>query len=140
MAIMQQWIIPTALNSLQPFKDMDWAKMVERVFLLAVSWYGHHDVVYDHLSLSPLSLFLSLYAASKSPLLVAGVLFPLPLPDEPGGGDPSLWGQEVLQRLVECQQHQQLLEDLEHPCTPLGLQVRSTSRQVYNIWGGGVDA
>ena len=39
LAIIQQWLIPTALHSLQPFKEMDWAKMVERVFLLAVSPY-----------------------------------------------------------------------------------------------------
>ena len=37
LAIIQQWLIPTALHSLQPFKEMDWAKMVERWFLLAVS-------------------------------------------------------------------------------------------------------
>ena len=37
LAIVQQWMIPTALNSLQPFNDMHWAKMVERVLLLAVS-------------------------------------------------------------------------------------------------------
>lgn len=37
VAIFQQWIIPTALNSLQPFKDMDWPKMIERICLLAVS-------------------------------------------------------------------------------------------------------
>jgi hypothetical protein len=37
LAVIQQWLIPTALHSLQPFKEMDWAKMVERVFLLAVS-------------------------------------------------------------------------------------------------------
>lgn len=36
LAIIQQWLIPTALHSLQPFKEMDWAKMVERVFLLAL--------------------------------------------------------------------------------------------------------
>lgn len=37
LAIMQQWIMPTALNSLEPFRDMDWARMVERALLLAVS-------------------------------------------------------------------------------------------------------
>ena len=36
---MQQWIIPTTLNSLQPFKDMELTLMVERVLLLAVSMH-----------------------------------------------------------------------------------------------------
>lgn len=36
IAIMQQWIIPTTLNSLQPFKDMELTLMVERVLLLAI--------------------------------------------------------------------------------------------------------
>ena len=40
LAIMQQWIMPTALHSLQPFKDMDWARMVERALMLAVSRLG----------------------------------------------------------------------------------------------------
>ena len=29
--------MPTALNSLQPFQDMDYTKMLERLLLLAVS-------------------------------------------------------------------------------------------------------
>ena len=46
LAIIQQWLIPTALHSLQPFKEMDWAKMVERVFLLAVSL--HYLSLFSH--------------------------------------------------------------------------------------------
>lgn len=37
LAIVQQWVIPTAINSLQPFKDMEYPRMIERVLLLAVS-------------------------------------------------------------------------------------------------------
>lgn len=36
LAIFQQWLMPTALNSLQPFKDMDYTKMLERLLLLAI--------------------------------------------------------------------------------------------------------
>ena len=46
LAIIQQWIIPTALNSLQPFNDMHWAKMVERVLLLAVSLTSAGGLIY----------------------------------------------------------------------------------------------
>ena len=36
LAIFQQWLLPTALNSLEPFRDMDYTKMLERLLLLAV--------------------------------------------------------------------------------------------------------
>jgi diacylglycerol O-acyltransferase-1 len=36
LAIFQQWLMPTAINSLQPFKDMDYSKMLERLLLLAI--------------------------------------------------------------------------------------------------------
>ncbi|KAL5466771.1 hypothetical protein EMCRGX_G030920 [Ephydatia muelleri] len=35
LAIVQQWLVPTALNSLKPFKEMDYLLMVERVLILA---------------------------------------------------------------------------------------------------------
>ena len=38
LAIFQQWLMPTAINSLQPFKDMDYSKMLERLLLLAVGF------------------------------------------------------------------------------------------------------
>ncbi len=40
MAISQQWLLPIALDSLQPFKDMEWIIMIQRVLVLAVS----HDL------------------------------------------------------------------------------------------------
>ena len=36
LMIFQQWLVPTALNSLQPFRDMDYTGMLERLLLLAV--------------------------------------------------------------------------------------------------------
>ena len=36
LAIFQQWLMPTALNSLQPFRDMDYTRMLDRLLLLAV--------------------------------------------------------------------------------------------------------
>ena len=41
LAIFQQWLMPTALNSLQPFREMDYSKMLERLLLLAVSYPTH---------------------------------------------------------------------------------------------------
>jgi len=37
IAIIQQWLIPTVLGSLQPFHDMAYPLMIERVLMLAVS-------------------------------------------------------------------------------------------------------
>ncbi|CAI8022137.1 Diacylglycerol O-acyltransferase 1, partial [Geodia barretti] len=36
LAIFQQWLMPTALNSLEPFRDMDYTRMLERLLLLAL--------------------------------------------------------------------------------------------------------
>lgn len=36
LAIFQQWLVPTALNSLEPFREMDYTRMLERLLLLAV--------------------------------------------------------------------------------------------------------
>lgn len=41
LAIFQQWLVPTALNSLEPFKDMDYTRMLERLLLLAVCYSAH---------------------------------------------------------------------------------------------------
>ena len=35
LAIVQQWLVPTAFNSLKPFKEMDYPLMVERILILA---------------------------------------------------------------------------------------------------------
>ena len=37
LAICQQWLFPVAFDSLKPFKDMEWAKMIQRVLMLSVS-------------------------------------------------------------------------------------------------------
>ncbi|XP_064394495.1 diacylglycerol O-acyltransferase 1-like isoform X2 [Halichondria panicea] len=36
MAISQQWLLPIALDSLEPFKDMEWVIMIQRVLVLAL--------------------------------------------------------------------------------------------------------
>jgi hypothetical protein len=36
VALVQQWIIPTVENSMEPFQDMKYSRIVERLLLLAV--------------------------------------------------------------------------------------------------------
>ena len=51
------------------------------------------------------------------------VLFALPLHPESEWRDSLFWGQTVLHGLVECTDHREVLELLEHPRSSLGLQV-----------------
>ena len=51
LAIFQQWLVPTALNSLEPFREMDYTRMLERLLLLAVCIVSHDcHVMYTWLS------------------------------------------------------------------------------------------
>ena len=36
LALVQQWIIPSVVNSLIPFSNMDWSKAIERILKLAL--------------------------------------------------------------------------------------------------------
>ncbi len=40
VALVQQWIIPTVESSMEPFQDMQYSKIVERLLMLAVSYYS----------------------------------------------------------------------------------------------------
>lgn len=75
-------------------------------------------------------LFYILFEASvmldPEPSVVADILLRhVPLVLEPGRGVASLCRQELLQRLVERQQHRRVLAQLEPARTPVGCQVNS---------------
>ncbi|KAG8515414.1 Diacylglycerol O-acyltransferase 1, partial [Galemys pyrenaicus] len=40
VGLIQQWVVPTIQNSMQPFKDMDYSRIIERLLKLAVSGHG----------------------------------------------------------------------------------------------------
>nr|XP_031295737.1 diacylglycerol O-acyltransferase 1 isoform X1 [Camelus dromedarius] len=113
VGLIQQWMVPTIQNSMKPFKDMDYSRIVERLLKLAVSSLAVGSlwgrVGFWNLANDP--------PGPQPPHLAHLLLLALPLLPECCGRAHAVWRPGVLPGLCGTLICHLLLGEREPPCS-----------------------